>query len=204
MWLSALSESEAREVRHEVEEQLARSLRIELSVPAAALAESRTTVRVLLENTVRGHRFPTGSAFFRELWVRLRVSDATGLVVFDSGDAMIRGEAEPSELWLSARLLDASGQPTLYPWRAADIENHSLAPLERRAIDVPLDVPAGVVGPLRVDASLVFQSFPSELLAELGLPDELASRMDLSSASALVAVPEPPPSVPDFTRPDLP
>lgn len=109
MWLSELSEPEAREVRHEVEEQLARSLRLELVVPAAALGASRTTLRVLLENTVRGHRFPTGSAFFRELWVRLRVSDAVGLVVFDSGDADIRGEAEPSGLWLSARLLDSSG-----------------------------------------------------------------------------------------------
>jgi nitrate/TMAO reductase-like tetraheme cytochrome c subunit len=201
MWLSELSEAEALEVRHEVEEQLAHSLHIELSVPAAALGSSRTTLRVLLENTVRGHRFPTGSAFFRELWVRLRVSDATGRLVFDSGDADIRGEPEPSELWLSARLLDASGRPTLYPWLAADIENHSLAPLERRAIDVPLDVPADVVGPLRVDASLVFQSFPSELLAELGLPEELASRLELSSASALVAVPESPPSAPELALP---
>ena len=60
---------------------------------------SRTTLRVVLENTVRGHRFPTGSAFFRELWVRLRVSDAAGSVVFDSADASLRDEAELSELW---------------------------------------------------------------------------------------------------------
>lgn len=204
MWLSELSEPEAREVRHEVEEQLARSLRVELVVPAAALGASRATLRVLLQNTVRGHRFPTGSAFFRELWVRLRVSDATGFVVFDSGDASIRGEAEPSALWLSARLLDASGQPTLYPWQAVDLESHSLGPLERRAIDVPVEVPAGVVGPLRVEASLIFQSFPSELLAELGLPEELASRMELSSASALVAVPEGPASAPELRLPDSP
>jgi nitrate/TMAO reductase-like tetraheme cytochrome c subunit len=207
MWLSELSETEAREVRLEVEEQLARSLHIELVAPAAALAASQTTVRVLLENTVRGHRFPTGSAFFRELWVRLRVSDANGLVVFDTGDANIRGQAGPSalsELWLSARLLDANGEPTLYPWQAADIESHSLAPLERRAIDVPLEVPAGVMGPLRIEASVVFQSFPSALLSELGLPEELASRMDLSSASALVAVPESPPSASELTLPAAP
>ena len=67
-----------------------------------------------------------------------------------------------------------------------------------------MDVPAGVVGPLRVEASLVFQSFPSALLAELGLPEELASRMDLASASALVAVPVSPPSVPELTLPDHP
>jgi nitrate/TMAO reductase-like tetraheme cytochrome c subunit len=202
MWLSELPEPEARDVRREVEEQLARSLRIELAAPAAALGAARTTLRVRLENTVRGHRFPTGSAFFRELWVRLRVSDATGWVVFDSGDASIRGELEPSELWLSARLLDEGGQPTLYPWQAVAIESHSLAPLERRAIDVPLDVPAGVVGPLRAEASLVFQSFPSALLAELGLPEELASRLDLSSASALIAVPESPPSAAELALPD--
>jgi len=204
MWLSELSEPEAREVRREVEEQLAHSLQIGLVVPAAALGESRTTLRVLLENTVRGHRFPTGSAFFRELWVRLRVSDATGVVVFDSGDRDIRGEAELPGLWLSARLLDAIGQPTLYPWQAADIENHSLAPLERRSVDVPVDVPAGVVGPLRVEASLVFQSFPSELLTELGLPEELASRLELASATALVAVPQSPPGVSELTLPGGP
>ena len=84
----------------------------------------------------------------------------------------------------------------------AQVTHEVCAPLERRAIDVSLEVPAGVVGPLRVEASLVFQSFPSELLAELGLPEELASRLELSSASALVAVPEAPPTVPELCVPD--
>lgn len=201
MWLSELSPDEAREVQHEVEEQLSRSLAVELVVPAAAMAESSSTLRVVLENTVRGHRFPTGSSFFRQLWLRVRVTDASGRVVFDSGDADIQGERAASELWLSARLLDADGAPTLYPWRAAEIENHALEPLERRALDLDFDVPAGSVGPLQVEASLVFQSFPSGLLAELGLPAELASRLELGRASAQIAVPLSSPNATELTLP---
>lgn len=204
MWLSDLPEDEVREVRHEVAQQLERSLDIAVVTPAAALGGSRTTLRVVLQNTVRGHRFPTGSAFFRELWLRLRVTDASGLTLFDSGDADIHGEPVASALWLSARLLDADGRPTLYPWRAASIESHALEPLERRAIDVPIDVPAGVVGPLQVEASLVFQSFPSALLGELGLPAALASRLDLGRATQQIAVPSSPPSATELSLPAEP
>jgi hypothetical protein len=182
-------EAQAREIAFEVARQLSDAVSVELVAPAAALSGTQFALRVVIRSNVSGHRFPTGSSFFRELWLELQVRDSRGLLVYASGTASAREASPLHDLWLSARLLDDTGAPTLWPWRAASLENHALDPLEERRVDLNIDVPSSAVGPLRAEAKLLFQSFPSPLLEDLGLDPELARRLEIATATALIALP---------------
>jgi hypothetical protein len=96
---------------------------------------------------------PTGSAFFRQLYLALRITDAAGRVLHDTSDP---APASPPE-WLRTRLLDARGELTLFPWRAARVENLTLAPLEQRVIQITFALPAAPQGPLTFLVSLNFR-----------------------------------------------
>lgn len=187
-WLGGRSEANAVEAAREVEEQLASALSLEVISPAASLAGAPFNLRVVIRNNISGHRFPTGSAFFREVWLEVQVRDARGLAIYQSGGPEARDASSLHDLWLSARLLDDSDTPTLLPWRAARVESHALEPLEERHIDLNVVVPSAAEGPLRVEAVLRFQSLPSALLDELGLPAELAHRIELQTSEASIAL----------------
>lgn len=62
---------------------LKNTFRFELGEPA--VAGSRLTVPLLLENIAGGHRVPAGFSQEREIWVHLKVSDANGRVVYEVG-----------------------------------------------------------------------------------------------------------------------
>jgi hypothetical protein len=148
-------------------------------------------LQLILNNHVTGHRFPTGSAFFRQVWAALRVTDGGGTPLFvrdglDEPDA--GGVAADGSLFLSARLIDARNVPTQLPWRAVRVDNNALQPLESRTIDLAFDVPPSARGPLLVEARLHFRTFPAELLRELDLPSDLGRDFEISDSSQPIAL----------------
>ncbi|MCB0217764.1 MAG: hypothetical protein H6648_07600 [Caldilineae bacterium] len=74
------------------------SIELELA-PAAARGETLEIV-ARLRNEGVGHDLPSGYAFWRELWLELRVEDATGRLLFGSGaldaDAFLMDEYNPA------------------------------------------------------------------------------------------------------------
>ncbi len=180
----------ATEIEAEVRAQLQEALSLELVAPRVTLPETNVVVGVLVASHVSGHRFPTGSAFFRQVWVELQVSDGTGSVVFDT--QRLPGQnspatAEASQLWLSATLLDEHDEPTLFPWRARRIDNDAtLPPLAERAVALSFPVPRDAQRELRLHASVQFRTFPPELLSELGLDPALAIVVELAEADAVI------------------
>jgi hypothetical protein len=186
--LTRATESEslvAQTLAAQAAEQLGRSVALELQETGPSCVGTDGRIGVLVSNLVAGHRLPTGSAFFRELRLHLRVRDGNGRVIHDSG----LGDAAPSEPEpISARLFDAHGERTLLPWQAVRVENFALEPLEQRGLELTFALPGGLQGPLLAEVSLTFQTFPVRLLQELQLDPDLAVSVVLASRTARIDV----------------
>jgi len=177
--------SEADAIGREVRELLGRSVAVSIESDVFS-ARGRARLYVVVHNRVEGHRFPTGSAFFRQLWLRVRVRDAQGTLLFDSQARARNNASTPTpSLLLSARLFDDAGQVTQLPWHAARVENNSLQAGEERLIPIAFELDASNEGPLWVEASLELRSFPEDLLEELGLARELATVFEVSAVTSI-------------------
>jgi hypothetical protein len=180
-----------RELSLELEQQsralLVATVALELE---ASLARPGSTLdlKALLHNLVDGHRVPTGSSFFRQFWLAIEVKDASGALLYESGmldeqgdlfDAHHERSDLDSQLALLGRtLLDEEGEPTLFPWRVASLEDHSMAPLGDLTVRYGIPIPRGARLPLSIRARLRFRGFSPRLLRELGL-HELLPRLHI-------------------------
>lgn len=174
---------EVETIRNDLQQLLEQS--VSLSVDSdvfAARGEARVYVRV--QSHVEGHRFPTGSNFFRQLWLRTRISDASGKLLYDSRTAPSEAGKDATPFLLSARLLDENGEVTQLPWRAAQLENRALGLGETRLIAVPFALDTSAVGPLSIEAWLELRSFPEELLEQLQLSPDLAPHFELGRTAS--------------------
>ena len=89
----------------------------ELCVEPGALGGA--DVEVYLENVSAGHRFPSGAALDRRLWVTLTARDAMGNVLYTSGEVAtdqpaVDVEKQDEQFWLLRdQAFDASGEDNL-------------------------------------------------------------------------------------------
>jgi hypothetical protein len=175
--------TEADATAGEVREVLEKSVAVSIDSDVFS-ARGRARVYVVVHNRVEGHRFPTGSAFFRQLWLRVRIRDAQGAVLYDT-QAQPNGPEPMASLLISARLLDAAGKVTQFPWQAARLDNNSLQSGEDRLIAIRFDLAESRKDPVSVEASLELRSFPEALLEELGLAPELAPVFEVSRVRSI-------------------
>jgi hypothetical protein len=174
--------SDAEAIRSDLQQLLEQS--VSLSIDSDVFAgDGRARLYVRVQSHVEGHRFPTGSNFFRQLSLRVRIRDAADQLVYDSQQAPSTNPADIGPFLLSARLLDQNGAVTQLPWRAAQLENRALGLGETRLISVPFALPPTTKGPLSIEAWLELRSFPEDLLEQLQLPPQLATQFELARTS---------------------
>ena len=184
---------------------------VSVATPARrARAGEPAQVRVLVDNRKTGHRFPTGSAELRLLWLEVAATaggktvpvPATSRAMGGYGRA---GDGEDDARWLGTDvpagsrtyrevLVDARHRQTLSPWEAVSIAwDNRLHPGEIReevyTVTFPRDTARG-----RLDVRLVYAAYPTALADALQVPR--AKPVLVSSASAelelLPAAPAPP------------
>lgn len=164
-------------------------------------AGSQLDVFVDVRNNINAHNLPTGSTFNRQMWLELIATDGNGQVLYQTGDLDANGDLRDhfSELdpygdqdliTFSSRLVDDSGTPQLFSWRATDHFSNSLAPLYERTFTLFIPTQVDTVGPITIDARLRFRSFAPHLLRLLGLADKVPRLEihDIASASLQVSV----------------
>lgn len=175
----------------------AATLRLHATPAAGDLLDVSVTVR----NEIPGHDLPTGSTFLRQVWVELTAADADGAVLYRSGDLDANGDlkdrwsalapyGDPDLVTFSSRFVDATGAPTLFPWRAAEHHSDALEPLRERTATWFVPVPPGTPAPVTVTARLRFRALPPYLLRTLGLTDAQIGRLaihDLAEDTVVVA-----------------
>ncbi len=169
-------------LREKIAELLDQAGSIYLEAPYDAAAGEQLDLLVTLQNDIDGHNLPTGTTFIRQVWVELMATDATGRVLYQTGDLDENGdlrdfwsELDPygdnDLLTLSSSLLDERGEPTVFTWRASELKSNALSPLYQRTYTLFIPIPEDAVGPITISSRLLFRSNPPWLLRLAGLGD---------------------------------
>lgn len=181
-----LGEGERAEVDGAIAKLLDGAAGLAIEATGAVTAGEQLDLHLTVDNHIAGHNLPTGSTFVRQLWIHLRVTDAAGATVYQTGDLDAQGDlrdhwssldpyGDIDLVTLSARMTDAAGQPTVLPWLAAELHSGAIAPLHSKTFTFFVPVPAATAGPLHVEASLKLRAYPPFLLRLLGLDALLPS-----------------------------
>lgn len=177
--------------------ELSRQLLQEQSVRVRMGAESgRVTVSI---TNLAGHALPSGATADRQLWIELRVLDASGAVRFESGTVDARGDLRDDE---PAHTLQPGTDPQLtvfrqrllndaaevhFPWQASSLEQRLIRP--GGSVEVGYAIGDLPPGQYRAEMRLRIRAFPPYLLRllerEAGLPSDVAPRMPVVDMAML-------------------
>jgi hypothetical protein len=160
---------------------------VQLVVPPSVRAGETVPVQVVVTSHKVGHDFPTGPLDIIQSWIELTVTDAAGRTVFESGRVDAKGYLHEGAFIFKAEGIDRQGnlidkhnlwemvgarfKRSLFPGYSDTAEfsfacPSSLAATEplppKQQIDVPL--PAGLVGPLKVHARLLYRKVDQTLI----------------------------------------
>jgi hypothetical protein len=152
----------------EAEARLKGAAQLELKLPNGARAGTPLSLGVAVTNVAAGHAIPTSITEMRQVWIDVRVTDATGREIYRSGAVDPAGRVDPEAVMFHAVLVDEKGEVTYKPWRAVKMVKEKLIPPKETVAEgytVPL--PMDVNGPLKVKAVLRYRSAPQEVMDRL-------------------------------------
>ncbi len=145
-------------LRNKKQEQMSIQLLKTSATLEQRLEGNNLVVRV--RNTGAGHALPTGVADFRQLWLRVRVTDADGRVLIDSGQADPAGNLPADSRLFLKEFGDADGKPVgLIFWRYEKLLRDTRIPADGYR-DERFALPADVRGPISVDTRLLYRIYP--------------------------------------------
>lgn len=164
------------EQQQAIAEQLAGAVRLDVPVvyvdghpqrsdePLQLAPGQHLAVDVTMRNLRVGHSFPGGLKDMQDSWVEFLMRDESGRVIASSG----RGDAkaDPSTFYLRALVVDASGRAETrheVSHFGTVAYDHTIPPLEARAVRYALEVPAKVRPPLQVEVRLHHRKHRAEL-----------------------------------------
>ena len=189
------------ELQGEIEALLQTAVTVALEVPEQVQPGGQLDVVVRVDNEIGAHAFPTGSTNLRQAWVAVTATDASGAVLYQTGHLDENGDlgnffsrTEPffddDLLLLSSTLIDAAGQPTLFPWRATEHRSGAISPDHDRVFTLFVPITDDAVGPIEIDATVHFRTYPPFLVDLLGLTDQLGELevYDIATTAATVSL----------------
>jgi hypothetical protein len=188
---------------------------LELVAPKSVPAGEMAAVRAVITSNKVGHDFPTGPLDIIQSWVELTVTDANGTQVFRSGEVDGRGYLSEGAFIFKAEGIDRQGnlidkhnlwemvgarfKRSLFPGFSDTAEFRFSCPTAlARAEPLPpvqetrVPLPAGVAGPLRVRARLLYRKVDQTLI-DFVFPGKglTAPITEVSTAEATIAVAAP-------------
>lgn len=142
---------------------------------------------VRVTNSGAGHHLPTGAADFRELWLKIKVKDAGGKVVFTSGELDKNGEITAGSRIFQKVFGDENSKPVgLYFWRYKKLLSDTRIPSGKSRIEV-FELPKDSREPFSSEVSLMFRIYPQwvslavqKVYPQLPLPDAVEIAVDKS------------------------
>jgi hypothetical protein len=150
------------------EARLRGAARLELKPRWKATAGKELLLDVLVYNVAAGHNIPSAVTELRRMWVDLQVRDARGKVLFRNPGLDEHGDPQPGAIAFGAIAGDRAGKATFRPWEMAQFLWKRTIPPKSFAQDtVRFKLPAGASGPLTVEARLLYQSAPPQVVAAI-------------------------------------
>uniref|UniRef100_UPI003566F3EF hypothetical protein n=1 Tax=Shimia sp. TaxID=1954381 RepID=UPI003566F3EF len=120
--------------------------------------DGRLVVRV--RNVGAGHALPTGVADFRQLWLDVTVTDATGRVVLEHGKLDDGGNLAPDARLFQKVFGDAEGKPVgLLFWRYEKMLKDTKIPANGYRDEV-FELPRDAQFPLQAEVRMMFRIYP--------------------------------------------
>lgn len=148
-------------------EHEAMTLQMLRSAAKISVHRDGNTVVVRTENVGAGHHLPTGVADFRELWLEVRIKDATGKTVLSSGILDENGFLGPESRIFRKIYGDGDGKPVgLKFWRYETLLEDTRIPAKGKR-DERFVLPPDVAYPLHVQVKLRFRIYPQWVSTEV-------------------------------------
>ncbi len=201
-----------RDYMQEVFELHKGSAKMEVEAPSSVAPGSEFQVAVHVTNTGAGHNLPTGFTPERQMWIEIFVRDATGKLLFVSGDfdnnddlrnrcsVTVKLQETPLDKYLvsfNSEMLrvrpDGTEEDVFLTSQANKFVKKGIPPLETKSGIYPVLVPHDAKGPLKVDVRLRFRNFSPLFFDRLGLDESLKKRIviiDMASDSKSINVQE--------------
>jgi hypothetical protein len=168
---------------------------LELTARVAPAGARRLAIQVAIDNGKSGHRYPTGSADLRLLWLEVTVHGrdrvlpvpcteaGAGVAGQGMADASVLGrDVPPGSRIYRAVFVDGAESPTFQSWDARRIAFDNRLPAGAVVKEVyALDLPKDVVGPLKIEAKLRYLAYPSSFAKLMDLAP--AAPVDVAVAS---------------------
>ena len=125
---------------------------------------STARVDVVVRTRKIGHFFPGGTIDSFDIWLELQATDATGKVIFWSGQVADNGKGpvEPGAHFYKAYQLDADGNQIdkRNAWQARSVLYvHAIQPGAADTVHYLLNIPKDAQGPIRLTAKLNHRKF---------------------------------------------
>ena len=139
-----------------------------LRLEPRATDDGTVSLDVVVENVGAGHNLPTSLTELREMWVEVRVTDAKGKVLHESGAVAPESDLPDHSgglIRFGAQTVDAKGEITYKPWEAVGFAWKRLVPPKGFTRDeVRFTPPADAAGPFTAEARLLFRISPPSVV----------------------------------------
>ncbi len=146
------------------EQRLKSAAELNLQAPAAGTPGDMVTVAVKVTNVAAGHNLPTSLTEVRQMWLDVRVTDASGKELLRSGNLDKAHNIINDARIFNAYALDKDGQHTMKPWEIARFEYNKTIPPKGSATEkFSFVIPKKTVGPITVQTTLRYRSYPQSL-----------------------------------------
>ncbi len=135
---------------------------LSISAPESVSPNAEATLDVTITNSGAGHSLPTGPLDQRHMWLEVKVTDATGQVIYHSGAFDEKtGQIDPNAVIYLKILTDANSD-VIYEHILFNAEAYIYTrdPIPAKASDtIPYSftVPANAQGPLKVESTLWYR-----------------------------------------------
>jgi hypothetical protein len=146
---------------------------------------------IVVANTQVGHNFPGGTTDINEVWLYIRIADAEGKTVFESGALDDKFEVDKNAYFYKSIPIDREGNPV---WRhdlfnmTGDGFKRVIAAGKSDIVPYQVDIPDWVKSPLTISAALKYRKFNNQY-ARWALEDENIQLPIVDLSTDLASIP---------------
>ena len=143
------------------EKRLKSAAELDINAPESFYTGRVAKFSLKVTNVGAGHNLPTSLTEVRQMWLDIRVTDASGKEVFSSGRLDDKGNIEKSARIFNAYAVDKNGHHTVKPWEIVRFEyNKTIPPKGSATESFSFLVPKKSKGSLDIKAVLRYRSYP--------------------------------------------
>lgn len=169
-----------------VEERLKSAAEVSITSTSSFAPGALGSFTINVTNKGAGHYLPTGVTELREMWLDVKVTDATGKVIYHSGEIRGGDLAKGSVVYKTV-VVDENGEETKKVWLADKIlSDKRIPPKETVQERYSFRLPAGSRGPFSIEATLRYRSANQNLVYDLLGGGATVSVVDMAYARAQI------------------